>query len=67
MEESALRGLEALSVTDSLLGFVVDSLDSDSTGSQLFSRTPSNSDLLQLMLFACKAFLSRWTLLPGAT
>ena len=52
LEESALRGLESLSVTDTVLGVVADFLD-DSSGED--SRKPSNHELRQLLHFACRS------------
>ena len=53
LEESALRGLQSLSITDTILGIVVDCVgDQDLDGA--YSRRPSKSELLQLLDFACK-------------
>ena len=53
LEDSARRGLQSLSVTDTILGIVVDSL----SGKELdkaYTRRPSEYELLQLLDFACK-------------
>ena len=54
LEDTARRGLEALSISDTLLGVVMDSLDSESL-SDSYTRQPSKDELLQLMLLACKS------------
>ena len=54
LEESALRGLEALSITDTVLGVLADCMDESSSKEDL-SRNPSNHELLQLLHFACKS------------
>ena len=54
LEESALRGLQSLSITDSLFGIVADCLDESQTLESEYTRRPSKQELLQLIHFACK-------------
>ena len=53
MEESARKGLEALSITDTLLGIVMDTLDGASLQDR-YTRRPTKDECLQIMLMACK-------------
>ena len=56
LEESALLGLQCLSVTDSLLGVVADCLDeSQPLDPEEYLRRPSREELGQLLNFACKS------------
>ena len=54
LEESALRGLQSLSVVDSILGIVADCVNDNRPLDQSYARRPSSRELSQLINFACK-------------
>ena len=53
MEETALRGLEALSIVDSVLGVVMGSREG-SPLSNLYPRRPTEDEISDLLLLTCK-------------
>ena len=54
MEQAALKGLQSLSITDSVMGIVADCIDDSQPLDAEYSRRPSKQELLQLVHFACK-------------
>ena len=54
LEESALRGLQSLSVSDSIMGIIADCLDDKQPLDKSYSRRPTQHELLQLTNFACR-------------